>query len=64
MSTKVRHLADGRTVKQNVYDHGGSRVWIEAKDGTRDLIADTYGDDALSDWIFYQACYYIEKLKS
>ena len=63
MSTKTLHLHNGQTIRQNVYDHGGSRIWIESGDGARDLIADTYGDEALADWIFDQACYYIEKMK-
>lgn len=29
-------------IKQTLYQHGGSRIWIEDKDGTLDLIADTY----------------------
>ena len=28
---------------QNIYEHGGSRIWRETKDG-RELLADTYGN--------------------
>jgi len=28
--------------KQTIYDHGGSRIWVEDGDGRRNLIADTY----------------------
>ena len=31
------------TVKQTIYEHGGSRIWTET-DGRRNLIADTYQD--------------------
>lgn len=32
---------------QTIYEHGGSRIWIE-RDGKRDLLADTYGDETLA----------------
>jgi hypothetical protein len=36
-------------LKQNIYDHGGSRIWLESKDGEkRDLMADTYGNKELA----------------
>lgn len=28
----------------NRYDHGGARVYIQGDDGSRDLVADIYGD--------------------
>lgn len=30
-----------RQIMQTIYDHGGSRIWRE-KEGTRELLADTY----------------------
>ena len=30
-----------RVIKQDIYDHGGSRIWIE-QNGDRELVADTY----------------------
>jgi hypothetical protein len=30
------------TIKQIIYDHGGSRIYRENADGSRDLLADTY----------------------
>jgi len=29
-------------LRQTVYPHGGSRIWVEEPDGSRNLIADTY----------------------
>jgi hypothetical protein len=34
--------------KQIIYAHGGSRIYRENADGSRDLIADTYGDEKLA----------------
>lgn len=34
-------MANSTDISQTIYDHGGSRIWIE-KDGNRKLIADTY----------------------
>lgn len=31
-----------RLVEQEIYSHGGSRIWVEHSDGERELIADTY----------------------
>jgi len=36
------------TVKQTIYAHGGSRIWMESDDGRRDLLADTYDSDQLA----------------
>ena len=33
------------TLHQTIYGHGGSRIWIEKRDGGRELVADTYMDD-------------------
>jgi len=30
------------TIKQTIYEHGGSRIYRENADGSRDLLADTY----------------------
>jgi hypothetical protein len=30
------------TIKQTIYEHGGSRIYQENADGSRDLLADTY----------------------
>jgi hypothetical protein len=32
------------TLHQTIYMHGGSRIWIQNTDGSRELIADTYKD--------------------
>ena len=29
-------------IKQTIYEHGGSRIYRENADGSRDLLADTY----------------------
>jgi hypothetical protein len=63
MSTNALHLGDGRTIRQNVYEHGGSRIWVETSNGNRDLVVDTYGDETLAAWMFDKACYYVEKLQ-
>lgn len=34
-------------IHQTIYDHGGSRIWVERK-GKRDLLVDTYGDKELA----------------
>jgi hypothetical protein len=31
-------------LQQIIYDHGGSRIWIEQPGGKRGLMADTYGN--------------------
>lgn len=33
---------------QTIYDHGGSRIWMEYEDGSRDLLADTYDGEELA----------------
>ena len=33
---------DGSAMCQTIYDHGGSRIWIEKPDGRRELLADTF----------------------
>ena len=38
-----------RLVKQSIYPHGGSRIWVEHSDGERELIADTYQDKAFAE---------------
>ncbi len=35
-------------IKQSIYANGGSRIYRENADGSRDLIADTYGDEKLA----------------
>jgi hypothetical protein len=30
------------TIKQTIYEHGGSRIYRENADGSRDLLVDTY----------------------
>lgn len=35
-------------LRQDIYEHGGSRIWIEEDDGTRSLVADTYTTAELS----------------
>jgi len=35
-------FAPACALHQTIYDHGGSRIWIETPDGRRDLLADTY----------------------
>jgi hypothetical protein len=30
------------TIKQTIYEHGGSRIYRENANGSRDLLADTY----------------------
>jgi len=39
---------DAKQIKQTIYQHGGSRIWIEASGGTRELLADTYRDEAFA----------------
>ena len=41
---KVREkgIPNGSAMRQAIYDHGGSRIWIEKPDGGRELLADTY----------------------
>ena len=34
-------------LQQTIYEHGGSRIWIE-RNGKRELLADTYGDETLA----------------
>ena len=38
-----------RLVKQSIYRHGGSRIWVEHSDGERELVADTYQDKAFAE---------------
>jgi hypothetical protein len=38
-----------RLVKQSIYQHGGSRIWVEHSDGERELVADTYQDKAFAE---------------
>lgn len=33
---------DNGRIKQNIYNHGGSRIWREDEAGRRDLLVDTY----------------------
>jgi hypothetical protein len=33
---------DGSALRQTIYEHGGSRIWIEKPGGGRELLADTY----------------------
>lgn len=33
---------DGSALRQTIYDHGGSRIWLEKPNGRRELLADTY----------------------
>ena len=48
-------------IKQTIYEHGGSRIYRENADGSRDLLADTYtgpytmavaGNDAFAKAVF------------
>lgn len=36
--------AEGR-LRLNRYEHGGGRLWIEGKDGGRELVCDLYRED-------------------
>lgn len=42
-----------RELKQNLYEHGGSRIYFDDESGERDLIADTYGEEQRSLAIFH-----------
>ena len=40
--------AGSGTIMQTIYEHGGSRIWMEYEDGSRDLLADTYDGEELA----------------
>ena len=44
------------TIKQTIYDHGGSRIYQENTDGSRKLLVDTYpekyGGDRLAKAVY------------
>jgi hypothetical protein len=46
-------------IKQNLYDHGSSRIYRENEDGTRDLLVDTYGDAKMSKYIYQYVLHYL-----
>ena len=35
-------------IMQTIYEHGGSRIWMQSDDGRRDLLADTYDGEELA----------------
>lgn len=47
----AEEIAREKGIKRTVYEHGGSRIWKEEENGSRELIADTYGQP-LTDIIF------------
>jgi len=44
------------TIKQTIYEHGGSRIYRENADGSRDLLVDTYagkfGEDSFAKAVY------------
>jgi hypothetical protein len=54
MEEWAAEINEGITLKQRIYDHGGSRIWQENAKGERQLIADTYEDKHFAAWLFDQ----------